>query len=333
MKGLLRLPLLTKGTIRQLANVPIVGFVGFNGMGKSMAAVACAAYHLEAGRPVLSTARILDYRNPRPCELADDDCPSNTHGLDGHQAAHPLWRPLTDFRQMFDFDSGHILLDEVTGVADAREHQSMPVQVANYLPQLRRRNVTLGWTTIGWAFADIRLRRVTLAAVDCTGSMPTFDRDAIWPRNRLFVWRTYSAREFDEFQAHRSETYKAINRQVFWRPGSLVERMYDTTDDVLALGAATEAGMCLACGGKRSMPRCGCDERPAQRRQRRRAGQAVGPPERSDGVPAGLTDDDTVTPADLELLELADYMVTSASHAGTSIDSQPVLPDDSPEPS
>jgi hypothetical protein len=287
--------MLTKGTVTQLANVPIVGFVGFNGMGKSLAAVACAMHHLEAGRPVLSTVRMLDYRNPRECEQDEDECPSVNHGLPGHRAAHPLWRPLDDFRQLFDFEDGHVLLDEVTGVADAREHQSMPVQVANYLPQMRRRNVTLGWTTIGWAFADIRLRRVTLAAVDCSGRLPTFNSDAIWPRNRLFVWRTYSAREFDEFQTHKREDYSAINRQIFWRPGSLIETAYDTGDNVLALGAATEAGMCLACGGKRAMPRCSCGDGPSAGRARRRA-RAGGAPQRSEER----------TPAEADPLDLAD---------------------------
>jgi hypothetical protein len=33
---------------------------------------------------------------------------------------------------------------------------------------------------------------------------------------------------------------------------------YETLDPVLSLGWANEAGMCMNCGGRRSIPKCAC---------------------------------------------------------------------------
>jgi len=249
-------PLISKGRLRGLAMAPIAGFVGWNGSGKSLAAAAAAMVHLEMGRPVLSTMRLQDWKNPRPCD--DPTCESPMHGLEGHLAAHPLWVPFVDFRQLFDFEAGHVLMDEVTGVADAREHKSMPVQVANYLPQLRRRDVTLHWTTIGWAFADIRIRRITLAVCHAAGYMGQQRQDALWKSNRLFLWRTYTAEDFDALESHKTERMRVLSRHVLWRPGSEVTRAYSTFEPVLQLGAVNDAGLCITCGGIRRPAKCGC---------------------------------------------------------------------------
>ncbi len=239
--------------------------IGYNGSGKSLVAVACAMQHMQAGRPVLSTVRLLDWENPRPCE--DVACVSPRHGADGHMAAHPLWVPLTDFRQLFDFTDGHVLMDEVTGVADARDAASMPVQVRNFLPQLRRRQVTLCWTTIHWSFADVRLRRITQAACWAVGLAGKPVPGEMWKRNRLFYWRTYDAKNLpDDFDLAKreSQNIRAMGRAWLWGPRSTVFDAYDSADAVLTLGAADEAGMCLTCGGRRSALRCSCDRVPVQ---------------------------------------------------------------------
>lgn len=258
MAGEFYVPMVSKGRLSFLAQTPIAAFVGFNGMGKTMAAVAAAMHHLDAGRPVLSTVRLLDYTNPRDCE--DLGCRSLSHGLPGHRAAHPLWVPFTDFRQLFEFRDGHVLMDEVTGVADAREHASMPVQVANYLPQMRRRDVTLAWTTIAWTFADVRLRRLTLSATWAVGMWPKYSGNTMWPSNRVFYYRTYDAANLkDDFHSAKRDDLKAMNKVWFRRGPSLVQQAYDSGEAVQTLGAANDAGMCLVCAGKRAMPRCRCE--------------------------------------------------------------------------
>jgi len=51
---------------------PIHFYVGRNGAGKSLAAVYDTMPDLDAGLPCLSTVRLLDFRNPRPCD--DPNC-------------------------------------------------------------------------------------------------------------------------------------------------------------------------------------------------------------------------------------------------------------------
>lgn len=256
IKGERWVPLITRGRVENLAYVPICGFVGWNGSGKSLAAAAAAMEHLRRGRRVLSTMRLNDWTDPRPCD--DSECFSSVHGEPGHMAAHPLWVPFTDLRQLFDFEDGHVLMDEVTGVADARESHGMPVQVANYLPQLRRRNVTLHWTTIGWSFADVRIRRITLAVLHASAFFGRPQDHSLWKSNRGFLWRVYAGQDFDALESHKVERMSTLGRHVFWRPGSEVERAYDTNEPVLALGAVSDSGMCLTCGGRRTPPKCGC---------------------------------------------------------------------------
>lgn len=255
--GETRLPVITKGRIEQLASVPICAFNGYNGTGKSMAAMLCAMAHLDAGRPVLSTVRVQDYRNPREC--TDSDCASVRHGEPGHLAAHPLWQPLTDWRQLLGFRGGYILLDETTGVADAREHQSMPAQVGNFLPQLRRRDAFLGWTTIDWRFADARLRRLTFALLWATGMRPEYVDGEMWGRNRAFLWRVYDSRGIgDDFDPScKRDGVQLLARVVFRRGPSLVTSAYDTLDDVLNF-TTNEAGLCVNCLGHRARKKCEC---------------------------------------------------------------------------
>lgn len=263
MRGeLYGLPLLAKGRLLSLATVPICAYIGYNGMGKSALAAAVAMQHADAGRPVLGTARMLDWNNPRPC--ADVLCEWPSHGEDGHLAAHPMWRPLADYRQLFTFRDGHIWADEATGLADARNHQSMPGEVADYLPRMRAKQVTFHWTTIHWSFADARLRRVTWAAAWATGLLPKFYGDEIWGRNRLFYYRVYDAKnlsdDFDLSKRHSKQSsmsdVRAMVRGWVWGPRWDAWRAYDSLDGVSSLGGTDESGMCLVCGGHRGRKRC-----------------------------------------------------------------------------
>lgn len=302
-------PFLNKGRIGQLSAVPILACVGYNGMGKSAIAASIARLHLDAGRPVLGTARMLDYNDPRPCEDAQSvtitgsgkpsyrGCQSAKHGLPDHLAAHPLWQPLTDYRQLFTFENGHVWLDEATGVADARSSLSMPGEVSDYLPRLRVQQVTLAWTTVHWSFADIRLRRISWAAVWAVGLMPTFVGDEIWGRNRLFYYRVFDAKNLpDEFEFSTNDgEVKSMVRAWVWGPRSTAFAAYDAHDKVTSLGGTDESGMCMECGGHRGRKRCPGhgpedQDRPARRRSAR--------PERTDG-PQRSEDRPPVPPAPL----------------------------------
>lgn len=258
-RGELRLPGFT-APLARLSSVPICAYVGYNGMGKSAAAASVAMMHLAAGRPVLSTARLIDWENPRPCP-DNGVCEWPSHD-DGHLAAHPLWRPFTDYRQLFSFRDGHVWADEATGIADARSSASLPGEVADYLPRMRAAQVTFHWTTIHWSFADVRLRRVTWAAVWAAAFLPTRSDGEIWARNRAFFFRAYDARNLgDDFDpadrdGRKYEAVRPLLRSVVWGPRWGAWEAYDSLDAVSSLGGTDQAGMCLVCGGHRGRKRC-----------------------------------------------------------------------------
>lgn len=246
---------------------PIHAYVGSNGGGKSAAMVWDTLPTLAAGRPVLSTVRLLDYENPRPCD--DEDCTSRDHGQ--HLAAHPLWVPLTSWDQVLQAEFCDVLMDEVTGVASSRESTGMPAAVANLLVQLRRRDVVLRWSSPAWARADKIIRETSQAVTYCTGYFPVDevddgDADRQWRRRRMFKWSTYDAADFEDFTAGKRETLKPWTSQWFWGPTSPVFSAYDTMDAVLTIGTVLDTGRCATCGGTRRAPACSCDDyqRPAR---------------------------------------------------------------------
>lgn len=232
---------------------PIHAYVGPNGSGKSLCAVWDTMPSLDAGRPVLSTVRLRDWRDP---DLAD----------------HPLWVPLTEWSQLLDAEHCDVLLDEVTGVASSRESAGMPAAIANLLVQLRRRDVVLRWTAPSWSRADKIIRETSQAVTSCLGYMPVADdsgEDRAWRRRRLFRWRTYDTAEFEEFTAGQRERMSPWTKQWFWGPGSDAFNAYDTLDQVLSIGHVLDTGRCAHCGGTRRAPACSCPDyqRPATRRQ------------------------------------------------------------------
>ena len=204
------------------------------------------------------------------------------HAYIVHRAAHPLWTPLRSWDQLLDWSDGAVALDEVQGVASAREHLGLPYQAANYLRKLRHYDVPLLWTAPDWMAADAVIRRVTRAVTVCRGRLgqdhykrcrfcgrvhrradETCDRHSarrLWRDNRLFAWTTYDAMNFDEWTQGKRKQEKPICRQVYWRPGQQVEKSYDTYAEVLSLGAADQAGVCIACGGVKKRKPCRCED-------------------------------------------------------------------------
>lgn len=266
------------------AGFPIHAYVGPNGSGKSTAACWDTIPELLAGRQVLSTVRILDFQNPRPCD--DDQC-ATSHLERGvphdHMAAHPLWVPFTRWHQLIEFRGGGVLMDEVTGVASSRDSHAMPSPVLNHLMQLRRCDVTLRWTAPSWARADIGIRSVTQAVTSCRGlvkkAVPPVEGELprVWSHRRLFVWRTYDAFQFDDFTTAMTQArggqkprLRSIKTDWHWGPGSPAFHVFDTFDSVLAIGATNAAtGRCMTCDGRRSAPSCSCDDYDPPTRSRR----------------------------------------------------------------
>lgn len=218
---------------------PIHAYIGANGSGKSLAMVHDTLPSLDAGRRVLSTVRLLDPVTGEP---------------------HSGYERLTEWSQIMDAENCDVLFDEVVGIASARESQGMPVQVANLLVQLRRRDVVLRWSAPAWARADKIIRETTQAVTVCKGFMSKRANDAprLWAPRRLFRWKTYPAIDFD--QAHQGQIEKKPNGSGawFWGPESRAFHSYDTLDAVERIGEALDSGRCAHCGGRRTIHRCAC---------------------------------------------------------------------------
>ena len=287
------------GARRMRRSWPIHGYVGPNGSGKSLAMVNDTMPSLDMGRPVLSTVRLVDWRNLRPCD--DETCTSSRHGLRGHFAKHPSWIPLTSYNQLLEFHSGDVLLDEVTGVASSREHHKMPTQVVNLLVQLRRRDVVLRWSAPSWARADVIIRECSQAVTFCLGRFPV-DKTAAdgteraWRQRRVGWWRTYDAMDFEDFTVGKREDLGTMAREIHWIPGSRARLAYDTYDQVLSISDVSDVGTCTNCGGTRRRHECICHD--YQEAKGQRSGR--GPAARSRrGAPSAV-------PTPLELVQLTE---------------------------
>jgi len=239
---------------------PIMGYVGPNGSGKSAAMVWDSLPSLEAGRPVLSTVRLLDYQNPRPCE----GCEVCADGVVEHAQAHPLWIPFTSWDQLLEAEHCDLLLDEVTGVASSRESMGMPAAVANTLVQMRRRDVAVRWSAPSWARADKIIRECSQAVCYARGYLPVAAQDEngdrIWRNRRFFKWSTYDATQFEDFTVGKREQLRPLSVDWHWGPKSPVFAAYDTFDAVLSIGMVTDAGRCYTCGGSRRPHDCFCPD-------------------------------------------------------------------------
>lgn len=144
----------------------------------------------------------------------------------------------------------------------------MPGPVADMLVQLRRRDVRLRWTAPAWARADVLLREVTQGVVMCHGWLPRRAAGQLWRAQTVISSRMVDARDLDELtQAQRLGTAR-VRLSTWVRSLQRVSvtparDLYLTLDSVSSLSATSSGGTCLVCGGKRTQPRCTCDETPA----------------------------------------------------------------------
>lgn len=251
---------------------PVHMYVGRNGTGKSLCAVYDTLPDLDAGRPVLSTVRLLDYRNPRLCD--DAACDSPDHAT--HMAAHPAYVPFTTWPQLLDLREGVVLMDEVTGVADSNEGSALPAAVANELAQLRRAGVVMRLTGLNFIRAHKRIREATLAVTRCRSlfAAPAVDEDGnakMWRQRRMSLWHTYDAQSLpvDDHTEHAYDTADLLVSGRHWIPDSPAIRAYDTYDFVSRVGTVSDAGRCATCGGTRRAAECSCSDYQESKGQRR----------------------------------------------------------------
>lgn len=283
--------------IARRRSVPIMAYTGANGHGKTFAAVLDTLPSLDAGRPVLSTVRLLDFRNPRPCEDADCTFPGHPE----HGAAHPAWVPFDDWELLLEMRDCDVLMDEIVGVAGNRDTSNLPSIVGDSFQQMRRAERVVRWTAPAFGQGDIQLRRVTQSVTICRGSFGVEAPGRMWTQKRLFKFKTYETTQLQDDQITgltsvgraRSSKLADVRPLVVQRLirnsdlGRLVMAAYDTYSPVLRIGVAGEHGRCLSCGGRISVPVCKCADRGRIRRTLTPADAPAEMPARR-GAPLGV---------------------------------------------
>lgn len=248
---------------------PIEAFVGANGGGKTLAAVALVAVPaLEAGVPVYSNFSI----------------------------DHPLaYRLRGDWQEIDELRSCVLILDEITSVFPSRQHAALPAQLQRRLNQLRKVDVRTVWTAPNWQRADVILRECTQAVTVCRGRWADpfvrdrgrvvrdergrrVRRDSLWPSNRLFRFKTYDAVDFENFTSQKIASLKPLRSRWYLRTRHDHCEMYDTQEGVDLMSHLDDFGACVVCGGARARAKCSCKGIPAEGAPRPQPGGVTKPP-------------------------------------------------------
>lgn len=265
--------------MRKRRSVPIAGYVGMSGSGKSLAMVRDTLPSLAAGRRVYSTVPLLDPITREP---------------------HPLYVPFTSWEQLHDMRDADLCLDEITGALDSRDG-GLPRHVRRLMPQMRRRNVMIRWSGIDWDNSDKRLRQITWAVSRCRGYLPnhalvratgTRDALAMWAPNRLFSVVTIDAQALTRSEDSRiivgddgalqsdSQASKrrprVLSREYYWGPRSIAFDCYDTLGEVSAVDNScthVDPGTGLVCGLRVAEKTCRGHDEGAPMRANRRQGR------------------------------------------------------------
>jgi hypothetical protein len=175
---------------------------------------------------------------------------------------HPLYRRLDDWRMVLGAEHCELFFDEVTGIANSRDAMGLPRQVQVILDQLRKRDVTLLFTAPSFQRADTTLRTVAVGITECRGYLSERSGSAAvsaWRRRRLARARTFAAEDFADWTDGKRERLKPEIVQWWWGPKSEVFVSYSSKGSVARLGQANDAGRCLECGGRRTVPVCTCE--------------------------------------------------------------------------
>lgn len=233
---------------------PIRAYIGPNGAGKTLAAVRDILPSLDAGRLVYSTVPLYD---------------STTGEL------HENYRPFTRWDDFMHARSADFVADEISGIASSRDHNNLHSEIINRSHQLRKLDNTFSWTAPAWRRADLSLREVTWAVTECRGYFPVpaqkrDDGGVLWAPRRLFRYRTYDMRDFDEWTAGKRDREPVAVKEWFAGENSREFESYRTLDAVDRL-EAYDPDACPTCGLTVRKKTCGGHEpgAPSGRRPRR----------------------------------------------------------------
>lgn len=226
----------------------IHAFLGENGSGKTNLMMRQAGRALDRGRTVISTVPMYSDK--------------------ANRILHPNYVPFDSWKCLEKARDCHIVMDEMTGVANARDSAQLPGEIQLILNQLRKRKITVLWSSPAWEDAQVQIRRVTRAVTLCEGAYAdkaaykaaqtgSAEFDEAWIPNRLFHARTYRKRITSDFKVERNQEPDV--EEYYWGPGSPSFDRYDTNEETTRLQEAGDAGQCLTCLGNRRRDECICE--------------------------------------------------------------------------
>lgn len=150
---------------------PITAFVGVNGSGKTLSAIAYAARgERRWGRRVLTNVPGTRFDQFETLDDLSND---------------PLGLQDTD-----------VVFDEA-GVIFASRSTKRDEQFNAVVQQLRKSNSRLFWTAPAWARADKQLREVTQVVVKCRGIGDIRPRGVVWPEPVLVLNVAFNTKDID----------------------------------------------------------------------------------------------------------------------------------------
>ncbi len=209
--------------------IPICGFTGVNGAGKTLMATAAVIADLSTGRPVYSTVPIVS-----------------------------RWGktiPIVSLRQLLTLHDCTVFFDDVSVIFSSRNTATLPAVIVTLLQVLRHHGVTVLWTAPSWMRCDTLIREVTQGVVNVKPLRPPFwlrrPSPTPWPQPHLVM-----AGLMDTSTGKADETPTAILRRRIVRPRRLVSwGAYDTLADTPILGRRNRGGRCVDCGGSMEVPK------------------------------------------------------------------------------
>jgi len=206
--------------------VPILGFTGVNGTGKTLLAVQTALCDLARGRALYSTVDVAS-------KWGDSI-------------------PIRSLGQLARVRDATILLDEVSVMLSSRSTHTLPPEIVTLLQVVRHHNNRVLWTAPEWMRADSLLRGVTQAVVTTVPFIRSRVDGSPWPRPIVGM-----ASLLDTSTGAPDSAPTRVLRRRFFLPSRLDSwGTYDTRADVTLLANRDQGGTCPDCGGTRAREKC-----------------------------------------------------------------------------
>lgn len=177
---------------------PITAYLGVNGSGKSLSAIAFAlADQQRKGRPLITNMIGLSADHLHITEVAE--LPDLMLEVGREYLSPKTGRPL----------GMNIVLDEAGAMFSSRDAGPQKKAFEKTVQQLRKYRARLLWTAPTFARADKILREVTFTAVLCTPVIKRAVPDDPWPSTRLILQKAFDVSRLDTSSTSINRNAKA----------------------------------------------------------------------------------------------------------------------------